>query len=125
MVWEKKKYFLWGINASMGTSFTPSSTSQVSISVTTWMPFSVYSLSENTRIGDDSTKILAFGYLERTFWHSSGDSTTLRSGGFLRSLMIPSFIYDFGIIVDQNKSNRQGKQTFYCLMDISYLCRPR
>ena len=46
MVWEKKKYFLFGINLLIGTSFTPINTSAAEISFTTLNPKSEYSLSE-------------------------------------------------------------------------------
>ena len=61
MVCEKKKYFLFGINAATGTSFTPKSTSQWVKSVQTSMPSASYSSSVKTRMGELSTNNSACG----------------------------------------------------------------
>ena len=61
MVWLKKKYFLLGINAAIGTSFTPNKTSQSETSSTTSIPWLVYSISLNTLTKLLSTSIAASG----------------------------------------------------------------
>src|SRR5690606_19741474 len=97
MVWEKKKYFLSGIRLPMGTSFTPSKTSHWLKSEVTLIPASRYSLSVKTRFDEGSTKIVAFGKREMTFWQAWGERTTRLSGGVLRSFIIPKFMKSLGV----------------------------
>ena len=77
MVCEKKKYFLLGIKASTGTSFTPKSTSQSERSAVTSIPKSAYCSSENTLISEVSTLILASECSDCKRTNSSGVKTTL------------------------------------------------
>ena len=85
MVCEKKKYFLLGISASTGTSFTPKSTSQSDKSLTTAMPAALYWLSEKILIDEFSTTTSTFLCSDFNLTNSSGVNTVRRSGGFFRS----------------------------------------
>ncbi|MCY1235235.1 hypothetical protein D3C86_1347510 [compost metagenome] len=95
MVCEKKKYFLFGISHSTGTSFTPKSTSQSETSSVTSSPSDLYSSSVNTLISELSTFSCASGCSLSNLDASSGVNTTLLSGGFFLSLIIPNFILVF------------------------------
>src|SRR5690606_38883768 len=126
MVWEKKKYFLFGIKCAIGTSLIPKSTLHSSILGATSIPRSLYSLSVNTLIGEGSTIIRASTYLSSYFLQAQGERTARLSGGIFRSLMIPNLIklYIYNLLsTDSCKYNNWelGKQFFleYFLM---YLC---